>query len=61
MALRAGDVCVRRDATGFGIFNYRGERVLEHPVQSCAEAARLAREIVTPWHGRVLVDDPSQP
>jgi hypothetical protein len=58
--LLAGDVCVRRDDTGFGIFNYRGERVLEGPVESCAEAARLAREIVTPWQGRVLVDDPSQ-
>jgi hypothetical protein len=58
--LVAGDVCVRRDGAGFGIFNYRGERVLEGPVDSCAEAARLAREIVTPWQGRVLVDDPSQ-
>jgi hypothetical protein len=58
--LLVGDVCVRRDDTGFGIFNYRGERVLEEPVDSCAEAARLAREIVAPWQGRVLVDDPSQ-
>jgi hypothetical protein len=58
--LLVGDVCVRRDDTGFGIFNYRGERVLEEPVDSCAEAARLAREIVMPWQGRVLVDDPSQ-
>lgn len=45
---------------GFGIFNYRGERVLEDPLDSCDEAARLAREIVTPWQGRVLVDDPPQ-
>ena len=54
-----GDVYVRRDDPGFGIFNYRGEPVLESPVDTSAEAARLAREIVSPWQGHVVVDDPS--
>ncbi|HTV00669.1 MAG TPA: hypothetical protein VMF13_09040 [Luteitalea sp.] len=54
-----GDVYVCRDVTGFGIFNYRGEPVLDEPVGSPDEAARLAREIVSPWQGHVVVDDPS--
>ena len=51
-----GDVVVRRDAAGYGIFNYRGEPVLELPVDSPDEATRLAAEIVAPWHGRVRID-----
>ena len=57
-SLPVGDVLVRRDAAGYGIFNYRGEPVLEAPVKSPAEAARLAAEIVSPWHGRVRIDEP---
>ena len=60
IALHAGDVCVKRGDDGFGIFNYRGERVIDKPVPTCAEAVRLAREIVTPWNGRVVVDDPPE-
>jgi hypothetical protein len=51
-----GDVVVRRVDTGFGIFNYRGERVLDLPMRTVREAERLAAEIVSPWHGRVRVD-----
>ena len=53
-----GDVYVCRDVTGFGIFNYRGEPVLDAPVDTSDEATRLAREIVSPWQGHVVVDDP---
>lgn len=56
--LPVGDVLVRPEATGYGIFNYRGEPVLEAPVRTSTEAARLAAEIVAPWHGRVRVVDP---
>lgn len=55
--LPVGDVVIRPDASGYGIFNYRGEPVLEAPVSSPSEAARLAAEIVSPWHGRVRMDD----
>ena len=55
--LAVGDVLVRRDEPGYGIFNYRGESVLELPVPTSAEAARLAAEIVSPWGGRVRIDD----
>lgn len=51
-----GDVVVRRDESGFGIYNYRGERVLDLPMRTASEAERLAAEIVSPWHGRVSVD-----
>ena len=54
--LAVGDVLIRRDDTGYGIFNYRGEPVLELPVRTADEAARLAAEIVAPWHGGVRVD-----
>jgi hypothetical protein len=53
-------VLIRRDEAGYGIFNYRGERVLELPVRTSAEAERLAAEIVSPWRGHVCVDDPSR-
>lgn len=55
--LPVGDVIVRPDATGYGIFNYRGEPVLDAPVRTSGEAARLAAEIVSPWHGRVRIAD----
>jgi hypothetical protein len=55
-AVLVGDVVVRRDEAGFGIYNYRGERVLELPMRTASEAERLATEIVSPWHGRVRVD-----
>ena len=51
-----GDVVVRRDDAGYGIFNYRGERVLDLPMRTAHEAERLAAEIVSPWKGRVRVD-----
>jgi hypothetical protein len=51
-----GDVLISRDDLGYGIFNYRGERVLDLPLRSSAEAARLAEEIVAPWHGHVCMD-----
>ena len=51
-----GDVVVRRDDAGYGIFNYRGERVLDLPMRTANEAERLAAEIVSPWKGRVRVD-----
>ena len=53
-----GDVLVRRDDGGYGIFNYRGERVFDVLLASAAEAARLAADIVSPWRGRVQVEDP---
>lgn len=56
--LPVGDVIVRRADSGYGIFNYRGEPVLEAPLRTSAEAARLAEEIVSPWHGRVRLDEP---
>lgn len=56
-SLPVGDVLVRRDDTGYRIFNYRGEPVLEAPVRTSAEATRLAEEIVSPWHGRVRTDE----
>lgn len=58
-SLPVGDVVIRPDQAGFGIFNYRGEPVLEAPVGTSDEAARLAEEIVSPWQGNVVVDDPS--
>lgn len=57
-SLPVGDVLVRQDAAGFGIFNYRGEPVIEAPLRTAGEAARLAAEIVAPWHGRVRMADP---
>jgi hypothetical protein len=51
-----GDVVVRRDDGGYGIFNYRGERVLDSPLRTAHDAERLAAEIVSPWKGRVRVD-----
>jgi hypothetical protein len=51
-----GDVVIRRDEAGYGIFNYRGERVLDFPMRTAGEAERLAAEIVAPWQGRVRVD-----
>lgn len=57
-SLPVGDVLIRQEATGYGIFNYRGEPVLEMPLSTPGEAARLAAEIVAPWHGRVRVADP---
>ena len=57
-ALPVGDVLVRQDAAGYGIFNYRGEPVIEAPLRTPGEAARLAAEIVAPWHGRVRIADP---
>ncbi len=50
-----GDVLIRRDEMAYGIFNYRGERVLERSVGTPAEAERIAAEIVAPWHGGVRV------
>ena len=55
-----GDVVVRKDATGYGIFNYRGERVLDAPMRTSSEAERLAAEIVSPWQGRVRFDPGSR-
>lgn len=52
-ALPVGDVLVRQDDAGYGIFNYRGEPVLDAPLHTMAEATRLATEIVSPWRGRV--------
>ena len=51
-----GDVIIRQDESGYGIFNYRGERILERPIRTVTEARRLAAEIVSPWQGRVHVD-----
>ena len=51
-----GDVVIRRDEAGYGIFNYRGERVLDMPMRTPGEAERLAAEIVAPWQGRVRFD-----
>jgi len=51
-----GDVVVRRDESGYAIFNYRGERILDRPIGTEREAARLAAEIVAPWQGRVRFD-----
>ena len=59
-AVSVGDVLIRRDESGYGIFNYRGERVLELPLRTPAEAVRLAAEIVSPWHGRVRIDERSK-
>lgn len=56
--LPVGDVLVRQEAAGYGIFNYRGEPVIEAPLRTPGEAARLAAEIVAPWHGRVRMADP---
>ena len=39
-----GDVVIRRDEAGYGIFNYRGERVLDFPMRTAGEAERLAAE-----------------
>ena len=57
-SLPVGDVLVRQEASGYGIFNYRGEPVLEAPLRTSSEATRLAAEIVAPWHGRVRIADP---
>ena len=51
-----GDVVIRMEDSGFGIFNYRGERVLDQPIRTAGEAERLAAEIVAPWQGRVRLD-----
>lgn len=51
-----GDVVIRRLESGYGIFNYRGEQVLEMAIATSREAERLAAEIVSPWQGRVRVD-----
>jgi hypothetical protein len=51
-----GDVVVRQDESGYGIFNYRGERILERALATVAEAQRLAADIVSPWQGRVHID-----
>ena len=51
-----GDVVIRKDESGYGIFNYRGERVLDRAIGSVTDAQRLAAEIVSPWQGRVHVD-----
>ena len=59
-AVSVGDVLIRRVESGYGIFNYRGERVLELPLRTPAEAARLAAEIVSPWQGRVRIDERSK-
>lgn len=59
-AVLVGDVVVRRDGSGFGIYNYRGERVLDLPMRTVAEAERLAAEIVSPWHGRIHVNTDTQ-
>jgi len=55
--LPVGDVLVRPDATGYSIFNYRGEPVIDVPLRTSGEAVRLAAEIVAPWHGRVRILD----
>lgn len=52
-----GDVVIRRDESGYGIFNYRGERILERPIRTASEAERLAAQIVAPWQGRVRFDE----
>lgn len=51
-----GDVVIRRHDSGFAIFNYRGERVLDVTFRTTHEAERLAAEIVSPWQGSVRVD-----
>ena len=55
-----GDVVIRREESGYGIFNYRGERVLDQPMRTAGEAERLAAEIVAPWQGRVRFDSGSR-
>jgi len=55
-----GDVVIRRDESGYGIFNYRGERVLDQPMLTAGEAERLAEVIVAPWQGRVRFDSGSR-
>lgn len=51
--LPVGDVLVRREESGYAIFNYRGDRIFDRPIRTASEAARLAAEIVAPWQGRV--------
>ena len=55
-----GDVVIRREESGYGIFNYRGERVLDQPMLTAGDAERLATQIVAPWHGRVRFDSGSR-
>ena len=55
-----GDVTIRREESGYGIFNYRGERVLEQPLRTASDAERLAAEIVSPWQGRVRFENGSR-
>ena len=50
-----GDVVIRKEETGYGIYNYRGERVLERAIGTATEAQRLADDIVSPWQGRVHI------
>ena len=58
--VQVGDVVIRRDESGYAIFNYRGERILERPIRTANEAERLAAEIVAPWQGRVRFDPGSR-
>lgn len=51
-----GDVVVRRHESGYGIFNYRGEQIIDVTMRTSVEAERLAAEIVSPWQGRVRLD-----
>ena len=51
-----GDVVIRQEESGYAIFNYRGDRVLDRPIRTASEAQRLAAEIVSPWQGRVHFD-----
>jgi hypothetical protein len=55
-----GDVVIRKDDAGYGIFNYRGERILDAPMRTSIEAERLAEEIVAPWKGRVRFEPGSR-
>jgi len=54
--VQVGDVVIRRHESGYGIFNYRGEQIIEATMRTSVEAERLAAEIVSPWQGRVRLD-----
>ncbi len=55
-AVAVGDVVVRRHESGYGLFNYRGEQIIDATMRTSVEAERLAAEIVSPWQGRVRID-----
>ena len=54
--VQVGDVVIRPDDAGYGIFNYRGDRILDRSFSTATEAERVATDIVAPWEGRVRLD-----